>query len=175
MKYLTLTLAALSLLIFTSCQEEKAATPAKAPVAEITLDPTLFSQKLDEGVTISEARKLKAGDQVTVNGKIMGTNTVFVDGRASFVMGDPEKLTSCDLREGDSCKSPWDVCCEDSKDITANTLSVQLADENGMVLKTGLKGKSGLKELALLTVQGTVSPQSSEQAMIINATAIQVK
>ena len=175
MKYLTLTLAALSLLIFTSCQEEKAATPAKAPVAEIKLNPTLFSQELDEGVTISEARKLKAGDQVTVKGKIIGAHSVFVDGRASFVMGDPEKLTSCDLREGDSCKFPWDVCCEDSKDITANTLSVQLVDENGMVLKTGLKGKNGLKELALLIVQGTVSPQSSAESMVINATAIQVQ
>ena len=175
MKYLTLTLAALSLLFFTSCQEEKAATPAKAPVAEIKLDPALFSQKLDEGITISEARKLKAGDQVTVKGKILGAHSVFVDGRAAFIMGDPEQLTSCDLREGDGCKIPWDVCCEDSKDIAANTLSIQLVDENGMVLKTGLKGKNGLKELALLTVQGTVSPQSSAESMVINATAIQVK
>jgi hypothetical protein len=175
MKYLSLTLVGLSLLFFTSCQEEKSTTSAKPTVAEIKLDPSIFNQKLDAGINVSDARKLKAGDQVIVSGKILGAHSVFVDGRASFVMGDPEKLTSCDLREGDSCKAPWDVCCEDSKDIAANTLSIQLVDEKGMVLKTGLKDKNGLKELALVTIQGTVSPQSSEQAMIINATAIQVK
>ncbi len=174
MKYLSLTLVALSLLFFTSCQEDKASTPAKLTVAAIKLDPTIFNQKLEEGLKVSEARKLKAGDPVTVSGKIIGAHSVFVDGRASFIMGDPEVLTSCDLRESDSCKSPWDVCCADGKDIAANTLSVQLVDGNGIVLKTGLKGKNGLKELALVDVQGVVATQSSEQAMIINATAIQV-
>jgi len=175
MKYLNLTLVGLSLLFFTSCQEDKATTNTKPTVTEIKLDPSIFNQSLESGVKVSEARQLKAGDPVLVSGKILGAHSVFVDGRASFVMGDPEKLTSCDLRENDSCKAPWDVCCEDSKDIAANTLSIQLVDENGMVIKTGLKGKNGLKELALITVQGKVSPQSSEQAMIINATAIQVK
>ena len=170
-------LIALSLLIFfTSCKEENATTPESsvpAP-AKPTLDASLFSQKLDKGLNISEARKLSAGDKVTVSGKVIGAPSVFVEGRASFVMGDPEPLISCDLREGDGCSAPWDVCCMDSKTIAANTLSVQVIDENGKVLKLGLKGQHGLKELAFLTVQGTVAPNSSAEAMIINAQAIQI-
>jgi hypothetical protein len=171
-------LIALSLLIFfTSCKEEKStATPessAPAP-AQVALDASLFSQTLDKGLKISEARKLAPGDKVTVSGKIIGAPSVFVEGRASFVMGDPEPLISCDIREGDGCTTPWDVCCMDSKSIAANTLSVQVVDKGGKVLKLGLKGQNGLKELAFLTVQGTIAPNSSAEAMIINAEAIQV-
>ena len=53
-------------------------------------------------------------------------------------------------------------------------LSVQVVDQEGKVLKTGLKGKNGLKELALVTVKGKIAPQSNDFVTIINANAIQV-
>ncbi|WDE97556.1 hypothetical protein PQO03_17150 [Lentisphaera profundi] len=176
MKYLSI--LSIAIFLFASCTEEQKVqstaanlTPAKQ---EVTLDPQVFNQKLDQGISISEARKLKAGDEVLISGKIIGAHSVFVENRASFIIGDHNILTSCDLHEGDNCQAPWDVCCEESKDIAANTLSIQLVDDSGMILKTGLKGKNGLKELSLVTIKGSVSPQSSEAAMIINATAIQL-
>lgn len=173
MKYL---IAIALLVLLSSCSEEKSAsstTSAPAP-SKIEIDAGVFSQKLSQGLTIAEARKLSPGDKVTVSGKIMGAPSVFVDGRASFIMGDPEILISCEIRHADECATPWDNCCDDKKDVASNTLSIQLIDKDGKVLKIGLKGQHGLKELAMLTVQGTVAPSSSPEAMIINAEAIQV-
>jgi hypothetical protein len=172
MKYaiLILTIAAL----LTSCGKKEEKTPVKTTKATVTIPTAVFSKDLKEGIPVLEARKNKAGDKVTVTGKIMGNLNPFVDGRAAFILGDPSKLTSCDLMEEDPCKDPWDVCCETTKDIAAATLNIQIVDANGMVFKTGLKGINGLKELSKIIVEGTVADGSTENTMTINATAIKV-
>jgi hypothetical protein len=135
----------------------------------------LFSTISGKSVSVIEARSLKPGDKVIVTGKVMGSRNPFVTGRASFIIGDPAKLASCDLDEGDGCKTPWDVCCEPSKVIASSTLNIQVLDAEGKVVKTSLKNIEGLTELAMVTVQGTVSHGSSAQSMSINAEIISVK
>ncbi|MCH2208278.1 MAG: hypothetical protein MK132_20735 [Lentisphaerales bacterium] len=171
MKYALMTFLA-AVLLASCSKKEDAKTVVVKPKVEIPQE--VFAKKLDKGVAVLEARKGKAGDKITVQGKIMGSPKPFVDGRASFIIGDPAKLTSCDLKEGDPCEVPWDVCCEDSQDIADATLSIQIVDANGKVLKTGLKGINGLKELSNVVIEGTVDSGSTESSMIVNASSITV-
>jgi len=143
---------------------------------EISLPSNLFSVNNIEGaVPVLEARKLKAGDQVKVTGKIMGNRLPFIESRAAFIIGDPAKLISCDLKPDDPCEEPWDVCCEENDDIAAATLNVQVVDSNGKVFKTGIEGKGGLKKLSIVVIEGVVAKNTTEKAMTINAEKIYVK
>lgn len=171
MKYTIITLLMIGLMV--SCgKKEETKTVTEKPKVEIP--QSVFAKKLEQGIPVLEARKHKAGDKITVQGKIMGSMKPFVEGRASFIIGDPAKLTSCDLKEDDPCESPWDVCCDDSQDIADATLSIQLIDGSGKVLKAGLKGINGLKELSNVVVEGTVDSASNKMVMIINAESISV-
>ena len=161
----------LSLFIWGCTKEDKA--PAEKVQTESTLPPSLFvNEKISNAVPVLEARKLKAGDKVTVQGKIMGNTNPFIENRSLFILGDPETLTSCDLMPEDECPAPWDVCCETDKDIAAGTLSIQVVDSNGKVLKTGLEGKSGLKKLSTVIIEGVVASNSTADNMTINANKI---
>lgn len=172
MKWIALLTVALFLY---SCGKDEVKAPEKIKV-EVELPSGLFSSSnIDGAVSVIEARKLKAGDKVKVHGKIMGTTDPFIKGRALFVIGDPTKLTSCDLRPGDDCPAPWDVCCDEDKDIAAGTLSVQVVDEDGKIMKAGLEGKSGLKKLSKVIIEGVVASNSSADAMTINAERIFIK
>ena len=172
MKLLTVLFAAL--LIF-GCAEKKdtnSGTETKETADAVKLPEGLFVKSIDGAVSVVEARKLKAGDKVTVKGKVMGALKVFVDNRALMIIGDTGILTSCDDRPGDDCPNPWDVCCDDEKDIKDGILSVQVLGADGKVLKTGLKGKGGLKELSYVIIKGTVSTDSTADSMTINADSI---
>ena len=161
-------------IIIVGCGEKKLEIKPDISHNEIKIPEVLFRSDLYDGVSVLEARTHKAGDNVTVFGKIMGSTKPFVDSRASFIIGDPKKLTSCDMKEEDPCKNPWDVCCEETKDIAAATINIQVTDANGKVLKTGLKDVNGLKELSEVIIEGTVAANSSKDAMTINATAIKI-
>ncbi|MCM8527721.1 MAG: hypothetical protein NE327_14465, partial [Lentisphaeraceae bacterium] len=103
------------LLIWGCTKETK--EPLEEVKTESSLPSDLFvTEKASSPVPVLEARKLKAGEKVTVQGKVMGTMNPFIEGRALFVMGDPDKLKSCDVRPDDDCPTPWDVCCESDKD-----------------------------------------------------------
>jgi len=126
-------------------------------------------------VPIPELRQTaKPGDEVVLEAKVMGTGEPFVENRALFVVGDEETLTSCDILHGDGCATPWDVCCEDPKEIRVGTATIQVVDDSGSILRHSIKGVSGLKELSRLRIAGVVAPNSTEVALIINASKIQV-
>mgnify|MGYP006138360095 CR=1 FL=1 len=53
-------------------------------------------------------------------------------------------VTTCDKMPGDSCKTPWDACCEPRESLQANTATIQIVDASGKPLKTGLRGVNGI-------------------------------
>lgn len=144
--------------------------------ADVTLPP-VFVEKALEGqpTAIPEARTVfKPGDEVLLTGLIMGVKLPFVDGRAAFVLGDEATITPCDLVHGDSCKTPWDACCDLAPARMNATATIQILDTDGKLVRTGLKGLNGLKELSRVTVAGTVAPNSSPTAFLVNAKAIHI-
>jgi hypothetical protein len=168
---------AASVALLASCQEKPEpavqASPA-APSAE--LSKVLAAPPAGEAKAIHVARTaVKPGDEVTLTGRIMGNDKPFVEGRAVFILGDPEVLTPCNERPGDSCETPWDVCCDTSEDKQRGTATVQITGADGKVLKEGLEGVGGLKNLATVVVTGKVAEGSSADLLVVNATALQVK
>lgn len=170
-------IAACSSFAFLSCQEKgepEAATIVASPTT--TFESIFLKTEPADAQSIAEARPtMEVGNPIILKGKVMGRKDPFVEGRAMVVLGDPDKLTSCDLHPGDQCQMPWDVCCDDPDDIKNFTTTVQVLDADGKLIKQGLKGINGVNELAHLVVTGTVAEGSNADNLLINATGIYVQ
>lgn len=57
----------------------------------------------------------------------------------------------------DECKTPWDYCCSEPKEIAAHSATVQVVRPDGKPLRAALTGVAGLKPLSEVTVKGTVA------------------
>lgn len=178
MKMKTACLTFVTAVLLVSCDKKKTAITANTDVAAQTqsaaLTAVFAAAPAGEPKAIHRIRATaKPGDEITVRGKIMGNANPFVDGRAAFILGDPEVLTACNERPGDNCDTPWDNCCDSPEDKKRGTATLQIVDANGRVLKEPLEGVAGIKKLANLTVTGIVAEGSSRDLLIINAKAIQ--
>jgi hypothetical protein len=170
MKYKTLMTVALAVAL-TSCSEDKPADEVSENPDRQTLNSLLLAEAPAAPLEIAEMRKTaQNGETVTFKGTLIGDLDIFMEERAVMKMGDPKKLTACNLIPGDECETP----CDDPAVIKASIVTVRVLDENGGVLKAGLKGVGGLEELRTVTVTGTVDSSSQADNMQINATGIYV-
>ena len=174
------TILLLALLALVSCKEDSTApsssgTPPTAPDATTKLDDILLPTAPATPVSITEARKDPTpGREVTLSGDIIGRADVFVPNRAMLILGDPDAITSCNRLHGDTCATPWDVCCDDPDVVKASIATIQVLDANGAPRKSGLKGLGGMKELSQLVVQGTIAEGSGPDNLIVNASGIHI-
>lgn len=114
------------------------------------------------------------GREIVVSGEIMGRSEPFIDGRAMVVLGDPTKITPCNRIPGDLCPTPWDNCCDDPDVLKKSVATIQFLDEEGKVLKTGLKGFKGIKELSYLTIKGEIAEGSNPNNLLISADSFHI-
>ena len=176
MNYTTLALTACTALSLISCGEKETTDTDSPPTSGDGLESIIVKSEPAGAKSITEVRTaIEVGKQVTLAGKVMGRKDPFIDGRALLMLGDPAKITSCDLMPGDSCVTPWDVCCDDNDVIKASTATIQVVDADGKLIKQGLKGVNGIKELSQLVITGTIAEGSNADNLLINATAIFVK
>ncbi len=146
-------------------------------VPKAPLPTGFFVEKLPENAKdVSEARKagggstLKVGDEVVLRGRIGGSKEPFVTGRAVLtLMG--RGIKACNENPDDKCSKPWDYCCETKEDILANSVTVQVVDAKGQILRTDMKGRRGLKELTEVIVVGKVA-SADGKALVVNAIAV---
>ena len=147
-----------------------------SPAADAAVFDGFFTATPPVGaLEVHQARtSVEPGAEITLQGRVMGRVRPFVDGRAAFVIGDTTLLTPCNEKPDDECPTPWDVCCDSAEAKRKGTATVQLVGEDGRVIPQPLREVHGLVELSTLTVRGTVADGSSEDALIVNATAIHV-
>jgi hypothetical protein len=176
MKLTNLSIAVIAMLSLHACKNEESKPSAETQAPDPALAAYFVSDTLPDAQSIHIARTTaKPGDTITLKGEVMGREKVFVDGRAAFILGDPEKLTSCDKNPGDTCETPWDACC-DSKELKRIGIAlIQILGEDGRVMASELKGVNGLKELSSVTLRGVVDSVSTEDNFVINATQIHVE
>ncbi len=173
-KYSTLALA--SIFALASCSEKKDASTTTKTKANSALIALILQEKPTKPADIADLRKAaKPGDQVTFSGDILGSENVFMEGRAVMILGDPKKITACNQNPDENCETPWDACCDDPEVKMASILTVQAVDDEGKPLKEGFKGLGGMKELSSLIVTGEVAKGSTDSNMQVNATGIFVK
>ncbi|HYE02657.1 MAG TPA: hypothetical protein VD963_05425 [Phycisphaerales bacterium] len=150
--------------------------PAGAPApAGVTVPASLFLAQAPDAAQPVRAAKAaaKAGDRVVLVGKIGGTEDPFAPERAIFTIVDPAMPTCAD-NPADSCKTPWDYCCEDPDDVAASSATVQIVGPDGMPLKVTAQNAGGLRPMSTVTVVGTVA-QRDEHTLVVNATGIHVE
>ena len=116
----------------------------------------------------------RPGDPVVVRGRVGGSKSPFVDGRASFQLVDASLKACGEGTPMDNCQTPWDYCCDDPKEIAAHSASVQVVGADGRPLRTGLSGIGGIKPLSVVTITGTVAAAGDAGTLVINATGIHV-
>lgn len=157
-------IAALSL---SGCKKEP------APDADVQVEaPAWMTTTVPEGaLAVGEVKKVaQEGDTVTIVGRIGGRREPFTDGAAVFIVVDSSLLACSDI-EGDTCKYPWDYCCEPTESMTANSATIQILGEDGAPLAIDLT-KYGLNPLDEIVIVGTVGPRPTDEVLVINATNI---
>ena len=138
---------------------------------------SLISDKPMEGaIGVVAARKAgKSGESIVIRGKVGGVDPALSDAAAIFVLADEKAITSCDDIPGDECPTPWDYCCADPDEKKASIATIQIVDADGKVIRKGLRGLGGIKELSHVIISGTVNDKSTAENMIVNATTIHVE
>ncbi|MFD2256366.1 hypothetical protein ACFSSA_06750 [Luteolibacter algae] len=176
MKIISTLSLSLAALLMTACEKKEVPTSAQAVVPDVSFEK-YFTDTPPEGAREihTAVTSVKPGDEITLSGELMGREKVFVDGRASFILGDPAKLTTCDKNPGDSCATPWDACCDSNELKRGSIAAVQILGEDGRVLSGNLKGVNGLKELSVVKVSGTVDKSSTADNLVLNASKIFVE
>lgn len=167
-------LTALAALSLAACSDKKETTDTPPPSGGADIASVIVTAPPEAPASIQSVRQsAKAGETLTVTGQIMGDKTVLVDNRAIMKIGDPAAISACEPDEG--CATPWDACCSDPDVIKGATLTVQVVDKDGKILKSGFRGVSGIKELSEVIVTGVVAEGSNKDNLMLNATAIYVK
>lgn len=165
-------IASLALVACNKTEDSGSTTPAASAELMAVIDATVDA----EPAAIHLARKTaQPGDTLTLKGWVMGNKSPFVEGRAAFILGDPEVITACSEKPDDHCATPWDNCCDAPEDIKRATATIQIVDAEGRVLKEGIEGVGGIEKLSKLKITGTVAEGSSEANLVLNATAIDLQ
>jgi hypothetical protein len=180
MKTTALAFATLTLVALTACdkQESKPAAPkpaaAGSPAPGATLPASLFlaAQPADAKPLEDAKKSAKAGDAVTLRGRIGGSEDPFVSGRAVFTLVGPG-LKACSDNADDGCKTPWDYCCDTKEEIAAHSATIQVVDAAGAPLKLSVKGQNGLKELSDVIIVGKVA-QAEGSVLVVNASGLYI-
>ena len=166
MKYISLVTLLVTASFLSSCNKEEVATETTVS----PLDAFLVSEAPADAQQISKVFEDPVpGKEVVLSGEIMGQTEPFADGYAIVTLGDPTKITPCNRIPGDGCPTPWDNCCDDRAVVKKSITTIQFLDKEGKVIKTGLKGYQGIKELSFLTVKGKIADQSNAENLLINA------
>ena len=174
MKIKTTCLALATAIVLVSCgKKEVSATAPTASASSAALSAVLAASPTGEPKPIHLIRTTaKPGDEITISGRIMGNEKPFVEGRAAFILGDPEVLTPCNENPDDKCSTPWDTCCDSPEDKKRGTATIQIIGADGRVFKESVEGVGGLENLATVTVRGKVAEGSSADLLIVSAEAI---
>lgn len=157
-------------LALSSCGDKDSAA-ATAPASEAAHPHSRLLRPIsgkEHAVDVAAARALKPGDEVIVRGRLIGAGDVFAEQQAMFIIGDPALV-----KPNYAKPKPHMACCTPAEIKAAHTLTAQVAGDDGLPLTGTLKGLGGIKELDYVILQGTISPDSTEQAPLLNITALE--
>jgi hypothetical protein len=174
MMRLAMCVAVAGLVAVGACEQKSAKAPT--PVANAAAFPSslFLASAPAETKDVKDVKPtLKAGDKVALAGRVGGVKEPFVAGRAMFNLVD-KRVPACSDNPEDTCKTPWDYCCESSEDLMASSATVEVLGADGQTIKSGLEGVHGLKPLSRVVVVGTVAT-AEKGNLIVKAEGIWVE
>ncbi len=147
--------------------------PSIANTASVDGEKFLLTAEPDGAEDVIRVREVaKDDDAVVIVGRIGGSANPWIEGRAAFSIVDGS-LKACSDIPGDSCKKPWDYCCETLK-LPTSTAFVKVVDENGDVVKADARELLKIKELSTVVVQGKAKRDDAGNLTVL-ATGVYVK
>ncbi len=138
-------------LFIPSCAQNADGEPSQ-PTSDLA-DSYWSTAELAGARTVADVRASSQDGETTV---VTGRVKDFIPGHAVFTLVDAT-IDSCRDLEGDACKTPWDYCCTDPTLLADNTITVEVRDESGQPLPTGIQGLHGVDHLDTVAVKGDVS------------------
>jgi hypothetical protein len=140
------------------------AQSAESP--EKTAGKKYLLEKQPEKFQDVNAVRKEAKDQqdVVVVGRIGGRKNPWVKDTAAFSIVD-RSLTPCNEMPGDTCKTPWDYCCETN--LPKSTLFVMVYDGYGKPVKKDARALLGVRELDTIVIQGKAKRDKAGNVTII--------
>jgi hypothetical protein len=118
-------------------------TPARSAA-----DPYRLAEEPPGARGVLEIRKeCQNGDEVTVVGRIAGSEEPLVKGRAAFTIVDLS-LEPCE------CEEPWVYCCTPKEELLPATVLVKFVDEAGKTVPQDARPLLGVKEWLTVVVRG---------------------
>ena len=128
-----------------------------------------------DGLPVAEAkRRVEAGQDITLVGRIGGSEEPFAGDRAVFTVVDLSLKSCAHMDDPDHCATPWDYCCEDRTALRMGTATVEIAGPDGRPLAGSVRGTAGLDPLAVVTVVGTVTDRNDKGLLVVRAKRIEV-
>lgn len=128
------------------------------------------------GTDVASAKPTAAtGAEITLVGRIGGSEEPFSADRAVFTIVDPALKACSDMADPDHCKTPWDYCCEDRAAMVRGTATVEIAGADGRPLRVSARGVAGLEPLATVAVTGTVIERNEAGVLVVRAKRIEVR
>lgn len=153
------------------CTSEKNSTTSnrsldQPDVAAVDGSAYLLSAEPKEPASVIRVREDAAnGDDVLLIGRIGGSSTPWIVGRAAFTLVDLS-IKPCNEKSDDGCPTPWDYCCETDKLPTSGAL-IKFVDESGSVLKADPKTLFGIKELSTVIIKGSAQRDDANNLTIL--------
>lgn len=133
----------------------------------------LLTQEPAGAKSVVEAKlNAKDGEEVTLIGRIGGSASPFVSGRASFTVVDTT-FVPCNERPGDTCEVPWDYCCDTDR-LPSGTATVKIVDADGTTIAKDGKKDLALKELQTVVVKGKAKRDEAGNLVVL-APAVFIK
>lgn len=114
----------------------------------------LLQDEPADGRDVIAAREVaKDGDEIVIVGRVGGSVDPWVADRAAFSIVD-RSLIPCSEREGDTCPTPWDYCCDLDK-LPQSKALIKLVDDRGQLVATDARKLLPIRELQTVVVRGT--------------------
>lgn len=128
------------------------ATLCYAATAQAASGKYVLREQPDSAADVTAIRATaQNGEDVAVIGRIGGSRNPWVRGLAAFSLVDCS-LTPCNERAGDSCRTPWDYCCE--ADLPKATVLVKFVDDSGRLVREDARQLLGIRELQTVVIRG---------------------
>lgn len=167
--------ACLALLVVVGCSPENSDEKASSSSATPTIDGAqylLTAEPIGALDVIKLREEAQDQDDVVVVGRIGGSESPWIDGRAAFSIVD-NSLKPCNEIPGDNCPKPWDYCCETST-LPEATALIKVVDQDGMLVKADAKTLLKVQELSTVVVKGKAQRDDAGNLTVL-ASGVYVK
>ena len=133
------------------CQRQAPERPAESKPSAPDLAALQLPAQPAGAVSVLDARKGGPAERAVVSGRVAS----LVGGYVAFTLMDKSLPYCGETNKEDSCKTPWDYCCESGETRTAHSLVVEARGADGKPLRA--QGDVGLRLLDAVTVTGKLS------------------